>query len=88
MRCQGFQPSRLGSGPPVQWYIQPLNCILFPCILFTTFPCILAPAHQYLLISTFIPVQPFLKYPVSQVMHLTNGTMQINFFKDHTKVCI
>ena len=23
-----------------------------------------------------------------QVMHLTNGTMQINFFKDHTKVCI
>ena len=22
------------------------------------------------------------------VMHLTNGTMQINFFKDHTKVCI
>jgi polo-like kinase 1 len=21
------------------------------------------------------------------VMHLTNGTMQINFFKDHTKVC-
>ena len=23
-----------------------------------------------------------------KVMHLTNGTMQINFFKDHTKVCI
>ena len=25
---------------------------------------------------------------MAQVMHLTNGTMQINFFKDHTKVCI
>ena len=24
----------------------------------------------------------------SQVMHLTNGTMQINFFKDHTKVIV
>ena len=50
MHCPGFQPSRLGSGPPAQWYISSSHIYTYPHMRTCT------NSLAYLLICICVPV--------------------------------